>query len=220
MGLLMQNVRPELVLVSEGCAGIPSTQGSPLLVTPRLCSSACKLSAVAREWECVCQCFLSPRAARSCAGACAGLAARLGAHPSRAGVTAHRLGWSPWDGVSGTVDPALAARSCWEDAPGRRTVPKFCWDMRLRGCLGSRLARWLHPQLPGDGNAWLGWRRWGGQGTSRRLPGQGKSAPVQHWQKALGLVGAGSGHEGVGGAGPWQGDDLWQEIPGRGEVSS
>lgn len=113
--------------------------------------------------------FLGPGVARSCAGAHVGLTARLG-------VTRHvpgsrHVGWVGRGGVGflAWVISPLPRRSggYWEDAPGCGTVPKPHWDIELRGCLGSRLARWLRPQLPGDGKAWLGW-----QGTSRCLRGQ------------------------------------------------
>lgn len=137
--------------------------------------------------------------AGSGAGACAGLAARLGA--TRHVPGSWRIGWVGHHGMGfpARVIPLwpCGPGCCWEDAPGCRTVPRPRWDMRLQGCLGSRIARWFHPQLLGDGSAWLGW-----QGTARCLPGRGESAPQQHWQKALGLFGARGGHKGVRGATP------------------
>ena len=129
----------------------------------------------------------------------------VGCHPSRAGITAHRLGWPPRDGVSGTGDPALATRS-WVLLGG------CSW---LQDCpqtpLGHEASKapWLPACPVASPPAPRGWKRLAGMAGDVLLPPRtgGKGAPLQHWQKALGLFGAWAGHESVGGAppGPWAG---------------
>jgi len=157
----MQNRRLGLALVSEGCAGI-YPGASPPSGGPPSALGSCLRDGGSVFARCL-----------SAGAAWPGLLAR---------VLEPALGWrlapvpcTPrWDGVGWVGHPGagVPARAtlfwprgpgcCEIDAAGCRTVPKPCWDVGLWGV--TRLpARWLHPQLPGGGNAWLGWLWVGGR---------------------------------------------------------
>lgn len=144
----------ELVLTSEGCAGTASAREHLLLpVAPPLWFSASELPAGARRWECVCPvtvywCCLVPGwvggVARSCAGACAGPAARLGATRHvpgwrRGGWVGHQRDGGFWHGRSRFGHAVLGAAGRMLPASGLSPNPP--WDVRLWGNLSSRLVR-------------------------------------------------------------------------------
>lgn len=216
MGRLTQNKTRGLVLASEGRAGIPS---------PRSISSSWwplgfgSLPAGCPQWECVCpvtfcRCWdgrvEGVGVPHWCAGACAGLAARLGA-------TRHVPGWRRDAAVGlATAGWGFVAREiplrprgpgcCREDAPGCRTVPRPRWDVRFWGKFDSRLVRWHHPQLPGDGSAWPGWQ---GTAGDTSLP-PGKVPHSSTGKRPWGCLGLGvGGPEGVGGATPGAGGTIY-----------
>lgn len=116
----------------------------------------------------------------------------VGCHPSRAGITARRLGWPRRCGVSGVGDLPLAA-PFWGLLGG-------C--SQLRDCPQTPLGHGVLgvPQLPAcpmaSSAAPRGWKRLAGMAGDVSLP-PGAGGEVQ---KALGLFGAQGGHEGVGGA--------------------